>query len=160
MRLHRGELTVNQLDDDGLSIVLSLPLLTGREALWSFQSEVPSSHPSNVPVPSLRKLLPFGHSSVVPLPSVPGVRTNQVNQMSIIEEQSMEHEKQCALPPPILECGAIGAHPSIRACRSEKIAHYRVLVVDDSAMIRKMVMKLMGRYCTHDYSTCISWECC
>ena len=146
MRLHRGELTVNKLDDDGLSIVLSLPLLTGREALWSFQSEVPSSHPSNVPVPSLRKFLPFGHSPVVPLPSVPGFRSNQVNQMSIIEEQSMEHETECALPPPIVNDGTNGTRVSSGTCRSEKVAHYRVLVVDDSAMIRKMVMKLMGRY--------------
>lgn len=145
MRLHRGELTVNKLDDEGLSIVLSLPLLTGREALWSFQSDVPSSHPSNVQVPSLRKFFPFGQNTIVPLASVPGFRSPQVNQMPIIEEQSMEHETECALPPPIANDGTNGTRASSGTYRSEKVAHYKVLIVDDSAMIRKMVMKLMGR---------------
>ena len=145
MRLHRGELTVNKLDDDGLSIVLSLPLLNESEALWSFRDRVPSSHISNVPVPSLRRLLRLGRSSVVPLPRVPGFRSNEMNPVPILEERSMEHETECALPPPIMKDGTYGANVSIDLCPSQEAAHYRILVVDDSAMIRKMVMKLMGR---------------
>ena len=128
MKLHHGELSIHRVNE-GLSIMLSFPLRSREQEVGGGSGAIAAPRvvletPSNLRIWSLNK--------VVPCPK--GVRAS-IDNMNINENVSTSQAFRSKAA--IADSEDIGI---------ATLNNSRVLVVDDSAMIRKMIIKLMRSF--------------
>lgn len=129
MRLHRGELSVLRLDD-GLSIMLTFPLNdqdldkeSNRGAAAVSIVEMENSGLKGIR--SINKIVPYSVGA-------PGSTEDSKHTRNFVDRENKESKAPNDLKPETQNC-----------IPPANLINGRVLVVDDSAMIRKMIIKLM-----------------